>query len=112
MTKIDVLSGLDTIRVCTSYQGEDDAVFDTFPYHQTVLHHARARYVDLPGWTEDITGCRREDELPQAARDYLAFIAEETGVPIAQISVGPARDQVIWTQIGEQTIAGQTASVA
>ena len=112
VTKIDVLSGLDTIRVCTSYQGEEDAVFDTFPYHQTVLHHAKARYVDLPGWTEDITGCRREDELPQAARDYLAFIAEETGVPIAQISVGPARDQVIWTQVGEQTIAGQTASVA
>uniref|UniRef100_UPI0035668513 adenylosuccinate synthase n=1 Tax=Paraconexibacter sp. TaxID=2949640 RepID=UPI0035668513 len=111
VTKIDVLSGLDTIRVCTSYQGEEDAVFDTFPYHQTVLHHAKARYVDLPGWTEDITGCRSEDELPQAARDYLAFIAEETGVPIAQISVGPGRDQVIWTEIGEQTIAGRTPSV-
>jgi len=111
VTKIDVLSGLDTIRVCTSYLGEEDAVFDTFPYHQTVLHHARPRYVDLPGWSEDITACRHESELPQAARDYLAFIAEETGVPIAQISVGPGREQVIWTELGEQTIAGRATSV-
>ena len=111
VTKIDVLSGLDTIRVCTRYRGEEDAIFDTFPYHQTVLHHARAEYIDLPGWSEDITGCRTEEELPQAARDYLAFIADETGVPIAQISVGPGRDQVIWTAVGEQTIAGQSASV-
>jgi adenylosuccinate synthase len=111
VTKIDVLSGLDTIRVCTRYRGEEDAIFDTFPYHQTVLHHARAEYVELPGWSEDITGCRSEEELPQAARDYLAFIADETGVPIAQISVGPGRDQVIWTAVGEATIAGQATSV-
>jgi len=111
VTKIDVLSGLDTIRVCTRYRGEEDAIFETFPYHQTVLHHARAEYVDLPGWSEDITACRSEEELPQAARDYLAFIADETGVPIAQISVGPGRDQVIWTAIGEQTIAGRATSV-
>lgn len=112
VTKIDVLSGLDTIRVCTRYRGAEDAIFDTFPYHQSVLHRAKAEYVDLPGWTEDITGCRSEEELPQAARDYLAFIADFTGVPIAQISVGPGRDQIIWTAVGEQTIAGRTAGVA
>jgi adenylosuccinate synthase len=111
VTKLDVLSGLDTIRVCTRYRGEEDATFDTFPYHQTVLHHAKAEYVDLPGWQEDITQCRSESDLPQAARDYLQFIAEQTGVPIAQISIGPARDQVIWTEIGNQTIAGRTAGV-
>nr|WP_309233812.1 adenylosuccinate synthetase [Conexibacter sp. W3-3-2] len=76
-----------------------------------MLHHATAEYVDLPGWQEDLTGCRSEADLPQAARDYLQFIADHTGVPIAQISIGPARDQVIWTEVGNQTVAGRTPSV-
>jgi adenylosuccinate synthase len=112
ITKLDVLSGMDTIRVCTRYRGAEDAIFETFPYHQTVLHHARAEYVDMPGWSEDLTQCKTEAELPQAARDYLEFIARETGVPIALIGVGPDRDQTIWTEAGEQTIAGRAESVA
>jgi adenylosuccinate synthase len=98
--KLDVLSGFETLKVCTKYRGAEGAEFDDFPYHQTVLHHTRGDYVELPGWSEDITECREESELPAAARDYLQFMSEFVGVPIALIGVGPGRDQVIWTQAG------------
>ncbi len=97
VTKLDVLSGLDRICVCTRYRGAEGAEFDHFPYHQTVLHHARGEYIELPGWSEDLTGCRSQDELPATAREYLQFIADFVRVPIALIGVGPARDQVILT---------------
>ena len=105
ITKLDVLSGLDTIKVCTSYTGPDEAEFSTFPYHQSVLHHARGRYEELPGWTEDLTECRSEDDLPQAARDYLTYIAEQTGVPIVMVGVGPGREQIIWLRDGQRGTA-------
>jgi adenylosuccinate synthase len=97
--KLDVLSGFDRIHVCTSYRGTKDTEFhtDVFPYHQSVLHHAKGVYEELPGWQEDLTECRSESDLPQAARDYLRFVEERTGVPIALVGVGPGRDQVIWT---------------
>ena len=97
VTKLDVLSGFEKIKVCTQYRGEEDAVFTTFPYHQTVLHHAVGEYEELEGWTEDITGARTVEELPQAARDYLRYIEEQTGVPVVLVGVGPGREQVIWT---------------
>ncbi len=101
VTKLDVLSGLDRIRVCTRYRGAEGAEFDHFPYHQTVLHHATGEYIDLPGWTEDISECRAESELPNAAREYLQFISDCVGVPVALIGVGPGREEVIWTEAGE-----------
>src|ERR1700727_1644021 len=100
VTKLDVLSGLEQLCVCTRYRSLEDSEFDYFPYHQTVLHHASGEYITLPGWTEDLTECREESDLPTAARDYLQFISEFIGVPIALIGVGPGRDQVIWTQAG------------
>ena len=98
-----MLSGLGPLRVCTRYRSSNEASFDHFPYHQSVLHHAGGEYEELPGWDEDITECRTEDELPQAARDYLAYLSDFVGVPIALISVGPGRDQIIWTDEGRQT---------
>jgi adenylosuccinate synthase len=98
VTKLDVLSGFDRICVCTRYRAAEGAEFDHFPYHQTVLHHAAGEYVELQGWNENLTECRSEDELPQAARDYLQFIADFVRVPVALIGVGPARDEVIWTR--------------
>jgi len=98
VTKLDVLSGFDKIKVCTQYRGEEDAVFKTFPYHQSVLHHAVGEYEELEGWTEDITGARTLEELPQAARDYLKYIEDQTGVPVVLVGVGPGREQVIWTE--------------
>ncbi|WP_205696273.1 adenylosuccinate synthase [Conexibacter sp. SYSU D00693] len=99
VTKLDVLSGFDRIKVCTSYRGskDDDYVASDFPYHQSVLHHAVGEYEELEGWQEDISACQSEAELPQAARDYLAFVEEHTGVPVVLVGVGPGRDQVIWT---------------
>jgi adenylosuccinate synthase len=98
ITKLDVLSGLDTLRLCTSYRGAEGAEFDHFPYHQSVLHHATAEYEEMPGWSEDIGDCRNLDELPGAARAYLDRIAEFIGVPIALVGVGPGRDQVLWSE--------------
>ncbi len=107
ITKLDVLAGLDHINVCTGYQSAEGAELDHFPFHQTVLHHASAEYEQLPGFTEDITGARSEEDLPDAARDYLRFIADYVGVPIALIGVGPGRDQIIWTGASEGMAAGR-----
>jgi adenylosuccinate synthase len=98
ITKLDVLTGLDRIGIATRYRGRDEAVFEDFPYHQSVLHHAEGDYEWLEGWSEDIGECRTRDDLPRAAQAYLDFIAEFTGVPIALVGVGPARDQVVWMQ--------------
>ena len=67
-----------------------------------MLHHASGEYVELPGWSEDLTECRSEEDLPAAARDYLQFVADFVSVPIALIGVGPGRDQVIWTEAGSR----------
>jgi adenylosuccinate synthase len=98
ITKLDVLSGHDRLPVCTKYRSAEGAVFERFPYHQSVLHHVTPIYEELPGWREDIRECRTLSELPEAAREYLEFIGEFIGVPVALVGVGPGRDQVIWTR--------------
>jgi adenylosuccinate synthase len=95
ITKLDVLSGFDRIKVATRYRGRDEAIFEDFPYHQSVLHHSVGDYEELPGWTEDIGEARTRSDLPRAAQEYLDFIVERTGVPIAMVGVGPARDQIV-----------------
>ncbi len=112
ITKLDVLSGIGPLSVCTRYRGGDEAIFDHYPYHQTVMHNATGEYEQLPGWDEDITACRDERELPQAARDYLAYVSEFVGVPVALIGVGPGRDEVIWTQSGRESAAFRAAAPA
>jgi adenylosuccinate synthase len=103
ITKLDVFSGFETIKVCTRYRSQEEARFDAFPYHQSVLHHAVGEYTELPGWKEDISTARSEHDLPSATRDYLRFISEFVGVPIVLVGVGPGRDQIIWT--GERSAA-------
>jgi adenylosuccinate synthase len=105
ITKLDVLSGLDMLRLCTGYRGAEGAEFEHFPYHQSVLHHAAAEYEELPGWDEEIGECRAIDDLPPAARAYLDRIAEFTGVPVALVGVGPGREQVIWGRTGQERLA-------
>jgi adenylosuccinate synthase len=97
ITKLDVLSGLDRLRLAVRYRGSEGAVFDEFPYHQSILHSATPEYEELPGWEDDVGGARSESELPPEARDYLAAISDCAGVPISLVGVGPGRDQVIWT---------------
>jgi adenylosuccinate synthase len=95
ITKLDVLGGLDPIRVAVRYRSSEGAVLSEFPYHQTVLHGASAEYEELPGFDEDIGGCRTLDDLPKAAREYIAFIEEHAGVPVNLIGVGPGREQIV-----------------
>ncbi len=98
MTKLDVLAGLEKIKVAVRYRSREGAVLEDFPYHQSILHNATPEYVDLPGFREDITGCRSEEDLPPAARDYISFISEFVGVPVNLVGVGPGRDEVVWIQ--------------
>jgi adenylosuccinate synthase len=97
ITKLDALTGIDPLSVAVRYRGPDDVSFDEFPYHQSVVHKARAELTELSGWHEPITEARRLEDLPRAARDYLDFVADSLGVPIVLVGVGPARDQVIRT---------------
>ncbi len=96
ITKLDVLRGIDPIRVAVRYRSKEGAVLDSFPYHQSILHSATPEYEELPGFDADIEGVRTAAELPPQARAYLEFIEEFVGVPIRLVGVGPDRDQVIW----------------
>jgi adenylosuccinate synthase len=96
ITKLDVLSGLDTLRVAVRYRSREGALLDRFPYHQSILHGAEAEYEELPGFDADLGECRSESDLPAAARDYLDFVGDFVGVPIRLVGVGPGREQVVW----------------
>jgi adenylosuccinate synthase len=104
ITKLDVLAGTDPLKVAVRYRSSEGAVLNEFPWHQSIVHSATAEYEELPGFDEDISDCRSEEELPQAARDYLRFIAEGAGVPIRLVGVGPGRDQVIWMGEGAEQL--------
>jgi adenylosuccinate synthase len=112
VTKLDVLSGLDRVQVCTSYQGAEGATFDNFPYHQTVLHHTSAKLTELRGWEEDLGECRTLSDLPEGAREYIQFIAEHVGTAVTLVGVGPGREQVVWTDAGLQTLVTRDGSGA
>jgi adenylosuccinate synthase len=112
VTKLDVLTGLGALSVCTRYRGPDEATFDHYPYHQTVMHRATGEYEQLAGWDDDLGECRDERDLPQAARDYLGYVADFVGVPIALVGVGPGREQVIWTETGRRSAAARAATPA
>src|SRR5436309_6603612 len=105
ITKLDALTGLDPLQVAVRYSGPEGASFDEFPYHQSMVHKATPEYIPVPGWHEDVSGARSLEELPRAARDYLALISDHLGVPIVLVGVGPGRDQVIWTGTPEPRLA-------
>jgi adenylosuccinate synthase len=94
LTKLDVLSGLDRVPVCVGYRVNGDLVED-MPMTQTDLHHAQPVYEQLPGWWEDISACRRFEELPPAARAYVERLEHLSGARISAVGVGPGRDQTI-----------------
>src|ERR671919_1489196 len=104
ITKLDVLAGIDPLRAAVRYRSSEGAVLDEFPYHQSILHGAEAEYEELPGFEQEIGDCRMLADLPQEARDYLAFLESHLGVPIRLVGVGPGRDQVIWTEDASTTL--------
>ena len=96
VTKLDVLAGIDPLRVAVRYRSSEGAALNEFPYHQSILHSAQAEYEDLPGFQAEIGDCRSEDDLPPQARDYLRFVSDFVGVPVRLVGVGPDREQVVW----------------
>lgn len=94
LTKLDVLTGLEQIPVCVAYDVEGRR-FDEVPVNQTDFHHARPILEHFPGWSEDISGCRTFEDLPQTAQDYVLALERMSGTRISVIGVGPSRDQVI-----------------
>jgi adenylosuccinate synthase len=94
ITKLDVLSGLDELKVCVAYR-YDGKETTRFPSEVQTLERVETVYVTLPGWQEDITGVSQFEDLPANAQAYLQFIANQTGVSINMISTGPKRSQTI-----------------
>jgi adenylosuccinate synthase len=95
ITKLDVLSRFDELKVCVGYETDDGTRYDHVPYHQSVLHKVRPIYETLPGWRADIEGVGRLEELPPQACDYVRFVEEFLGVHVSFVGVGPGRDQTV-----------------
>ena len=93
LTKLDVLSYLDEIPICARYE-LDGREIDEFPF-PAVLADARPVETSMPGWKCDISGVRKWEDLPQAARDYVEYIEKAIGCPIGYVSVGPEREAII-----------------
>ncbi|HZD78429.1 MAG TPA: adenylosuccinate synthetase, partial [Actinomycetota bacterium] len=92
LTKLDVLSGFATVKVCTAYRADGER-FEDVPPHQSLFHRAEPEYEELEGWRQDLAGVRRYEDLPSPARAYVERLQELAGVRISTVSVGPAREQ-------------------
>ena len=95
ITKLDVLSGIPTLKIATKYKTEDGKIIDYFTSSTTKLYNYEPIYEELEGWTEDITKVRSYDELPQNAKKYIEFIENYLGINVYLVSVGPERSQNI-----------------
>lgn len=94
MTKLDVLTGLDTIPVCVAYE-VDGVRVEEVPSSQSDFHHAKPIYEEFPGWQEDITGVRSFDDLPANAQAYVLAVEAMSGCRISAIGVGPDREAIV-----------------
>ncbi|WP_246944280.1 adenylosuccinate synthase [Bacillus pinisoli] len=92
LNSIDVLTGIEKLKICVAYQYNGQIV-EEFPASLKVLAQCEPVYEELPGWTEDITGVKSLNELPENARHYLERISQLTGIPLSIFSVGPDRNQ-------------------
>ena len=95
-TKLDVLSYMDEIPVCTHYMVEGQQT-DEFPF-PSLLDEAEPVYEYLPGWKVDVTGCRKWEELPKEAQDYVLYVEKAISCHITYVSVGPERDSYIYRE--------------
>ena len=92
LNSIDVLAGLPTVKICVAYE-LDGKEITHYPASLKELERCKPIYEEMPGWSEDITGMRTLEELPETARNYVLRVAELVGVRISTFSVGPDRDQ-------------------
>lgn len=95
ITKLDVLSGFDQIKVCDSYFNDDEQKVVNLPLSELRLKKMRPHYRIFEGWKEDISSCRNFDDLPRQAKEYLVYLSKELGLPLTFVGVGPERDQLI-----------------
>ncbi len=94
LTKLDVLDTIETLRVCVAYEAGGER-YGLPPYHQSTLHQVNPLYEELPGWRTDLTTATSAADLPGAAKEYVAFLAEQVGVPVSLVGVGPGREQIV-----------------
>jgi adenylosuccinate synthase len=94
LTKLDVLTGWEKIPVCVAYEVDGKRV-EEVPASQTDFHHAKPIYEYLEGWKEDISNCKKFEDLPINAQKYVKYLEKISGAPMSAIGVGPGRDQTI-----------------
>jgi adenylosuccinate synthase len=94
LTKLDVLDAFDSLKVCVGYESGGER-FEYPPYHQSVLHQVVPVYEELAGWRQDLSGVTDLGDMPDAAREYVAFLSTMMGVPIRLVGVGPGREQFV-----------------
>jgi adenylosuccinate synthase len=94
ITKLDNYDGLDEIPVCVAYE-VNGVRHDEMPVNQTDFHHAVPIFETLPGWKQDISGCRKFEDLPQEAQDFVEYVEARIGARISIVGVGPGREAVI-----------------
>ncbi len=95
LTKMDVLSELETVKVCTAYRYRDE-LLEEFPQDFDVLKECTPVYEEIPGWQKDICALQNYAELPSQVKDYVEKIEAWTGCPVVLVSVGPRRDQTLF----------------
>ena len=93
LNSIDVLTGLETVKICVAYRKSNGEEISHYPASLVELGQCEPVYEELPGWSEDITGCRTLEELPIEAQNYVRRVSELVGVKISTFSVGPDRNQ-------------------
>ncbi|KUL26405.1 adenylosuccinate synthase [Actinoplanes awajinensis] len=94
LTKLDNYDGVDEIPVCVAYE-VNGVRHDEMPINQTDFHHATPIFETLPGWKQDISGCRKFADLPREAQDFVEFVEARIGARISIVGVGPGREAVI-----------------
>ena len=101
LTKLDVLTGIDPIKICVGYTLDGETL--GYPPESTVdLARCKPIYEDMAGWTEDITETKEYGDLPANARTYVERLEDLLGVDVSAISVGPGREQTIYRDEPEE----------
>ncbi len=94
ITKLDVLTGLDTLKICVGYNAKGQRI-DEFPQSQKIFNICKPIYEEMPGWTEDLTQVKKFEDLPKNAQNYIHRLEELSGVLATLVAVGPGREQTI-----------------